>query len=141
MLQISSSGFRKLQRRLTRIEEAVSADNLLPEIAELLLDRTRDRFQRGVDPDGTPWPKSASAARRERAGQPGGTLFNTGALYRSIHAIIDSDRVVLTSSIPYAREHQRGEKGQVKRRFLGFSSEDASAVDDLVGNLIKAGLK
>lgn len=122
---------------------------MIPQIGELLLRRTLDRFDREVDPDGQPWVDltDATQSRKKRAGAGdkkklvrertlrdsikvirGGldsTFVNTGAGLRiGIDGnTTDSDGELVSV---YARIQNR------HRRFLGVGRLDVKAVDSLL---------
>lgn len=83
------------------------------EIGEYMIGQTRDRFARGVGPDGVAWaPKSqATLDRYRRLGYGALTrpLIGPGrALSRQIQKIVSSNGVVIGSSLIYSRVMQEG---------------------------------
>lgn len=59
-------GMTKLKKRIATIRAKFSLPPLIDDIGQLLLKRTIDRFDRQVDPNGTPWAALASSTRRIR---------------------------------------------------------------------------
>lgn len=94
----------------------LALENMTPvyaEIGEYMIGATRDRFARGVGPDGRAWaPKSqATLDRYKRMGYGSLTrpLIGPGrALSRQIHKIVSADGVVIGSSLAYSRVMQDG---------------------------------
>jgi len=96
---------------------------------EAMLSRTRERFLREVDPEGNRWIPSVSGQARKASGG-GGTLYDTGNLYRSIRYVRRGTlETSLETPLDYAAKHQFGLEGMPARPFLGFSTSD---VDELL---------
>jgi len=133
MLRVEVRGFADLTATLKAAEAALDVTNLLDEAGAVLLQRIRSRFLAQVDPDGVPWPVSRAAMRRASSGRGGGTLYDTGRLFHSIqlHKTGQDSRSIATD-VPYAPEHNLGQKGQVTRVFLGFGEEDRDVVNRIV---------
>lgn len=139
------TGQEKISTRLNKIRSMTGAFLLGQELRNLLLKRTLDRFDRGVDPDNVPWkPLSMSTiARRRRAGQGERILFVTGKLRESIVIIRGRGFVTATNTgagfrigvedpdVAYGRMHQIG-IGVPQRRFLGIGRLDVVAVNALL---------
>lgn len=113
----------------------VDTNLILDTAGAVLLNRIRTRYLAETDPDGVPWIPSKAGLRRRLIGGTG-TLFETGTMFHSIqlHKVNDTERSISTD-VPYAGYHQNG-KGQVKRVFLGFSSEDQDVYTAVVSNLL-----
>lgn len=133
--------------------------DLNEEIGELLVSSVRDRFRRGVGPDGRPWKPSIRA--RKEGGQ---TLRDTGLLANSIHYRADSRRVEVGTNDKRARVHQQGMTIRAKRAkalrfqigeqwfirrhvtiparpFLGISQQDEQDIDEAVQRRIEEALQ
>lgn len=110
---------RRLTRHLRKLENLNLADvNAM--LAEVMKTSTRDRFKRGIDPEGKKWVPSIRAAE---AG--GKTLVDTARLRNSIRARADSGGFAVGTNVIYARRHQFGDKHPVtirakKKRGLRF---------------------
>jgi phage gpG-like protein len=107
----------------------------------------RARFLVETDPLGNKWPPSQAALRRARSGRGGGTLFDTGKLFRSIQLYADSintraigTNVTSPTGFPYAEKHQFG-IGFPQRQFLGFADEDLDMMVKVILRRVAAGLK
>lgn len=146
----SSQVRAKLNAAREAIPEALSRERL----GAFLLRRMKERFVRGVDPDGQPWRPLSPNTRRGV-----GPLRKTGNLLQSIKIIEGNDRggfatatgagfrIGITSikyksksdtgrsrvedTAKYGPLHQLG-IGVPKRRILGLGATDKKAVADLV---------
>jgi len=98
----------------TRIEDEASA---------MLLNRLRTNFLAERTPDGVKWPES-KAAKKRRASGGTGTLFASGTLFRSIQLTRFGSRRAIGTDVSYARKHNDGLDGMVKRQFLGVTTQD-----------------
>ncbi len=123
-------------------------------ISELMEDQVAARFNSGEAPDGTPWKPS------QRALEDGGkTLIDTRALLNSITRDHDSFSAVVGTNIHYAAIHQAG--GTIRPRtdsgkkalntpfgprasvtmparpFLGFGTDDARDINDIIANHLR----
>lgn len=149
--------WQKAGRALRRLGQ-VNWRALHEEIGELLVSSTRDRFRRGIGPDGKPWKPSVRA--RKEGGQ---TLRDTGLLANSIHYAADSRRVEVGTNDKRARVHQEGMTIRPKRAkwlrfrladqwvtrrqvtvparpFLGISSQDEQTIDETLRRRIEEAL-
>jgi len=91
-------------RSLARLQAL--GDDLTPvmdEIGGMLVASTQDRFERGVGPDGTPWPVSDRARR-----QGGRTLVDSGRLRDFITHDPGPNAVTVGTNVVYAAVHQFG---------------------------------
>lgn len=147
------------------IREAMAQlDDMTPiftDIGEYMLDATRQRFAKGVAPDGTPWaPKRASTLERYRRlgyGALTRPLIGPGkALSRQIQHFVSKDGVVIGSSLIYSEVQQSGaargafgtdRRGRpipwgtiVARQWLGISRDDETAIVAIVDEHLAAAL-
>lgn len=90
--------FGELPRRVRDLSPAMKAGGLLA------LGDLRERFRRGVDPDGRPW-KPLAFARAMGGSVP---LRNTGALLASYAAESGPDWFRVGTNHPHARTHHEG---------------------------------
>ncbi|MDP9057375.1 MAG: phage virion morphogenesis protein [Pseudomonadota bacterium] len=102
--RIHVDGLREVEEELGRLS-AKSGDltPLMKVIGDVLVAGTRDRFERGEGPDGTPWKPSL---RAELEG--GQTLLDSRQLHDSVHFEARSDQVEVGSNLIYAGVHQLG---------------------------------
>lgn len=123
-------GLQGLANLFSKAKLAANPERLLDEITAVLLNRIRARFLTQTDPDGFVWPESQAA--KDRAGA-GGTLFDTGTLFNSIQGFNQGPGVrSIGTDVPYAKKHQEGLEGEIKRVFLGFSKEDINIVNLII---------
>ena len=133
-------GIQKRLAKLTDLQAFMSA------IGGALEATTKDRFQTGTAPDGTPWKPV------KRGGKP---LVDTSRLVQSIHAQSDANSVRVGTNVIYAAIHQFG--GDIKpkkakalhfqvdgnsvfakrvtipaRPFLGIGPADEAAIEDAI---------
>ena len=116
---------------LLKLEKGMSAINAAEDAAAIVLSGIRRRFLREQDPEGNPWPKSYAATQREAEGRGGGTLYDTGDLFRSIQLVkVNPAEYEIKTDVPYAFEHQFG-IGQVQRKFLGTNQNEVDLAAQL----------
>lgn len=139
LLHIQVKGQADLERKIQQLSEALDTRRILDEGAALLFNRMRSRFLAEVDPTGQKWPTSQAAIRRAITNRGGGTLFNTGKLFRSlqIYASSETSRMIGTDvtspkGYPYGKVHQFGLGGFPKREFLGFGDTDVGLMSQVV---------
>lgn len=150
-IEIDTSEVRGAIRRA--IETLEDMTPIYTDIGEYLIEAHRQRFIKGVDPDGNPWaPKSAVTLERYRRrgygflGQP--LIGPSKSLSRMILRFVSKDGVVIGSNMIYAAVMQEGAaKGAFgktsrgapipfgnipARRWLGLSSEDEAKIVKIV---------
>jgi phage virion morphogenesis protein len=134
-VQADTSGFQKTINQLQKPEA------LLEKIGQYLVSSTQARIRTTkVAPNGALWaPWAPSTARaKERSGQGGSLLLNSGRLFNSISHQVVAGQVEVTSNAPYARFLQLGTNRMPARPFLGISKDDESAIAGLVRRHIGA---
>lgn len=138
-------GADRLKQRIRTIRSNYDVHVIVPELGQLLLNRTRARFDRQVDPDNNPWKAllpstlrrkdnggygDQPALVRERSlrdsiqiteGGEGSFAVNTGA---QVRIGIQDEEIA-----QYARLLQKGTKRMSARAFLGIGALDIKAVD------------
>jgi phage gpG-like protein len=138
VVTINVQGLKEVQAELRKARDFPrdALPQVLTEAGALLLNRIRTRFLQQTDPNGQKWPESQAA--KDRAADPtggGGTLFDTGKLFRSIQLRKGGTREKLKryiyTDVPYGAYHQFG-RGQQQRIFLGFSNGDIKVIERLV---------
>lgn len=138
-------GAEKLSQRIATIRQNYKLPAMVDEIGDLLLKRTKERFNREVDPDGAPWaPLTEETLRRK--GRLGfadkGKLKRTEALYNAIRKIRGGAGTTFSNTgagvrigvddpkvVPYATVQNNGNGRIPARRFLGIGALDVKAVD------------
>jgi len=133
MIEIKVSGIPRIEAVLSALTTKLAPRDLLDESSAVLLNHIRDRFLRGIDPDGTEWPVSKAAMSRAASGRGGGTLYDTGKLFHSIQLFQhgENERGIGTD-VPYGIKHNLGLEGMPRRTFLGFSGEDVQTVQEII---------
>lgn len=138
MLSISIQGQEALERKLNLLTDALDTRAILDEAGAILFQRIRKRFLDQEDPDGIAWVPSA--ASRKRSG--GGTLYDTGRLFRSLQLYADGENTrAIGTNVPYAPIHNFGQGRMPRRQFLGFGDEDATVVERLIIKRVTEALK
>jgi len=147
LLTITVVGQTGLEKAIAGLSDALDPVKILDEGAAVIYNRIRSRFLIQQAPDGTTWPVSQAALRRARSGRGGGTLFDTGRLFRSIQLYADgpTSRAIGTNvtspqGFPYAEKHQFG-IGFPQRQFLGLASEDLDLMTRVIVRRIAEGLQ
>lgn len=132
----------ELFKRLEEIEDSLDVERIADAAAAAQLNRLRQRFLAQVDTNETPWVPSRAAARRQASGRGGGTLFDTGTLFHSIGVKRVGVGVrSIGTDVSYARKHQEGLEGELKREFIGISSTDAETMTKTTMLLINRALR
>jgi phage virion morphogenesis protein len=146
LLTVTVQGQAGLLKAIEGMNEALDTRQILDEGAAVIYNRMRSRFLIQQAPDGTTWPVSRAAERRARSGRGGGTLFDTGRLFRSIQLFAESDttraigtNVTSPQGYPYAEKHQFG-IGFPQRQFLGFAEEDLQVMQKVITRRLIEGL-
>lgn len=131
MLQIdvNVTGNDQVNERLNELA-LLDTEKLLDRAVAIVLNRNRDRFLDQVSPDLIPWKPSFGAMRRATRGEGGGTLFDTGNLFRSIQEFdAGVNKRLIGTDVEYGVKHQFGLEGMVKREFLGVNEQDSLIVE------------
>ena len=127
-VSISQDG-SKLVELLQKVAQLTEPSNILDKASAVVLNRIRQRFLREVDTAEQPWEPSKAAIRRRLKGGTG-TLYDTGNLFRSIQqAGVEGTETRITTDVEYAKYHQFGIGGNLKREFMGVSEADARIVE------------
>lgn len=140
----------QLQALFARLVD--TGENLAPlmaDIAEGLLQRTEDRFDAQVAPDGSRWaPLSPRyAARKRRKGYDTPLLVREGRLRGELRSGWGGDYAeVATAPLAYAALHQFGGTPDMPagaaavpaRPYLGVSDEDLAWIEEVAGEYLEA---
>ena len=120
----------------------IDTERMLDDAAAALLESNLKRFLSQLSPEGDTWIPSRASLIRKARGIPGGTLYDTGRLFRSIAISTpeEGSRAVGTD-VPYAAKHQFGLDGMLKREFLGVSDGDFVAVQGIINDRLGDYLK
>ena len=143
----SIRGADRLIKRLDTLRQQYDISDMMEGVAQLMLRRTQQRFDRQVDPEGNPWaPLAPSTLVRRRKGYAGKPpLVRTGALRGAIAIIKGGTGSVFTNTgagfrigvqnpdiAAYAAVQSRGSRHVPARPFLGVSDLDVRAVDGFI---------
>jgi len=146
-LTVTVQGQPGLIKSIRGLVDALDPVKILDEGAAVIYNRMRARFLIETDPRGVKWPPSQAALRRARTGRGGGTLFDTGRLFRSIQLFAESPttraigtNVTSPQGFPYAEKHQFG-IGFPQRQFLGFADDDLDVMRTVIIRRVAQGLK
>ena len=132
----------KIMRELNRLQSlGTQMQPVLLEISEYLHTSTRDRFDQGEAPDGTPWatltPKTL--ARKQKQGVPINDPLHGESLHlRDMMFPFHSDTEAGVSTGPgtekYAATHQFGDSDRniEARPYLGLSVEDEVEILEII---------
>lgn len=147
LLSVTVTGQPGLVKAMQGLTDALDPTQILDEGAAVIYNRLRARFLIEQAPDGSKWPPSQAALRRARSGRGGGTLFDTGKLFRSIQLYADGPHtraigtnVTSPTGFPYAFAHNFG-VGRPQRLFMGFAAEDLDVMARVILNRVARGLK
>ena len=147
LMSVTVQGQPGLLKAIQGLTDALDTVKILDEGAAVIYNRLRSRFLIETDPLGNKWPPSQAALRRARSGRGGGTLFDTGKLFRSIQLFAESQHtrsigtnVTSTVGFPYAEKHQFG-IGFPQRQFLGFGPDDLDVMKQVIIRRLHRGLK
>jgi len=137
----------QLEGVLATVAQVLDKDNVLDEAASIILNHTRARYLQELNPDSQPWIPSQAAITRRRAGGTG-TLFDTGALWRSIQEPSghpDSERIIAAGAysakgVEYGQFHQYGTKYLPIREFMGVADSDIELFEASIMNKVAEAL-
>jgi phage gpG-like protein len=156
-MSFTVSGASQVKAKFDAARALVSESLSDKSLAQYLLRRMKDRFKRGVSPEGMAWKSLSSETR------PGKPLMKTGNLYKSIGIIEGSPGGLFASPTgagfrigiksrsysenmgkksrevdpaEYGVFHQEG-IGVPRRRFIGIGSSDVTAVTDKINKELK----
>jgi len=146
VLHIDASDLGRVGKRLDRLLRRVSdATPLMDDIGAMLVTSTQDRFERGVDPEGTAWKQSDRVTRAQGNAQ---TLVDTGRLMTSITHVPGNNEVEVGTNVIYGAIHQAGgQAGRGKsvtipaRPYLGISFDDRAEIGNLIDDYLMEALQ
>lgn len=144
-IEIDSQRAQALFQRLADAGESLRP--LMADIAEGLLHRTEDRFDRQEAPDGTKWPElSPKYAKRKAKKHPGKPLLVRGGRLRGELRPEWGDffAEVSTAALDYAALHQFGGTSDMApgpaavpaRPFLGAGDEDVAWIEETAADYL-----
>lgn len=154
MISLRCTGQTALVSRLKRVRENFSTIVRDVRLDEWMLRRQTTRYDKEVNPDGTPWAPllDQTIKRKKRAGSNGPTLVRSGKLRKAVDIIVGSRTGLFAidtglgfrvgvndpDAAIYGRVHNQGlYSGQIKRhqkrrRFIGLSPLDVTSAKALL---------
>lgn len=141
-VSILAEGFEKIKKDLDKLRLATNTEDILDTAAAFILNQIKTRFLRQEATDGSTWEVSQAAKNRSAGALGGGTLFDSGDLFRSIEISRGGPGVrIISTDLPYAAQHQFGlTVDGVKfpvREFLGISPDDEQGVLNIIEDRIR----
>lgn len=125
LLNFGIQGQGRIERVIQALSDGLDTQRILDEGSAIIFNNIRTRFLAQTDPRGQQWPVSGAALWREAHGIGGGTLYDSGRLFRSLQLYSESpDSRAIGTDVPYAEFHQWGTIHLPQRQFLGASDED-----------------
>jgi len=135
---------RQVRQALDRLLRATrDLSDPMAEIAEVLLENTQKRFERGQAPDGTPWaplsPKYRRSRRKRRSRGADAILVLDDHLRGELHATSGRDWAEVGSSRIYAATHQFGDprRNIPARPFLGLDDQDLANIHEILAEYLE----
>lgn len=115
-------------------DRIANIDEPLRDIGEHLLNTTRERFDRQVAPDGTPWAPLNPAYRARKKKNADKILVLDGYLYGLLRYQVSDSELELGTDRVYGATHQLGdpERNIPARPYLGISDTDREDVLDIL---------
>jgi phage gpG-like protein len=105
-LTIEGKDWERFNKCLHRLAN-FNFTGLHKEVGEYIVDATKERFRKGVAPDGTAWKES------RRAKDTGGkTMMDTRRLYNSLTYRANASQVAVGTNVKYAVTHQPKDPNQ-----------------------------
>lgn len=141
MFAVGLRGLKDIYKKLDALEDAVNTEEVLDVAGAFVLNQIRTRFLAETGPD-APWEPSKAGLARKAAGKGGGTMFASGDLFHSISLGRAGPlaRRIFTE-MDYARKHNDGLDGLVRREFMAFNEADEVGVAAIIEQRIKLALR
>ncbi len=142
MIEVSLVGNNELDLKFGKLLTALDKEHLLDQAQAILLNRIRTRFLSQQASDYTTWPESQAAVKRRKSGRDGGTLFDTGTLFRSLQAFATSDpnQRAVGTDVPYGVFHQFGTVRLPIRDFLSFGEQDTTVITQFLQSIAEGAI-
>lgn len=123
MIKITVAGQAPIQNKLNKLIGGLNEEFIADEAAAIVFRRIRTRFLKQTSPDGERWQDSNAALQRALSGRGGGTLYDTGRLYKSIQLASEGRGLrSIGTDVEYAP------KLQPTWPFMGIADEDVTIV-------------
>lgn len=148
-IQLDLQGEEAITKAFRRLVDAGrDLSEPLHDMGEHLLNAHRDRWDRGVSPDGIPWEPLSEpyASRKSRKRPAAGILVFDDFLRGTLRYQAGSHSLEIGTDRPYGATHQFGRdfgRGAPipARPFLGLSSGDDDALLDILRDHLEATLR
>jgi len=113
------------------------------DIAEMVLETTKARFEATVGPDDIPWDSLLPKTIARKKKPADSILVETGTLLDQLVALSDSDSAQVGSNIIYAATHQFGDIMDAipARPFLGIDQNDQNDIITLLRIYLEEGMQ
>lgn len=132
MLNIEIEGQPRIEQVIKAFDNDLDITAILDESAATIFARIRTHFLQQVDPAGLPWLPSMAALKRQQRGGGGGTLYDTGTLFKSLQLFAPDDHTrAIGTDVPYGKFHEFGTVTLPQRMFLGFGPDDIETVQQV----------
>jgi phage virion morphogenesis protein len=145
-VSIKIQGINDARNKIAKL--ATVAGDLAPIMQEisLYLDAVnKKRYQDQVSPEGTAWrPLSpvTIARRKNKAGDPGRILIDTGRLFGSIKPSHNNRQAKVSSGpLVYAGVHQIGTAKTPARPYIGINNDELQDILRLIDKRLEAAFK
>ena len=135
---------KRVREALDRLVRAGgNMEDALADIGEHLIRSHRDRFARGVDPEGRAWQPLKPGSRARKRKNADKVLIESGMLMESLHYNVAPDRLEFGTDRIYGATHQFGrpEANIPARPFLGISREDEAEILNIIEDRILRALE
>jgi phage gpG-like protein len=133
LLNIRVQGLPEVEARIAALNTAINPTLIADEAGALIFNRIRTRFLQQVDSSNQPWKPSLAALTRAKTGRGGGTLYDTGNLFRSLQLFAAGPNArEIGSNVPYGPYHNFGTGRTPQREFLGIGRDDINLAEQLV---------
>lgn len=110
MIELDVKGLKKLQGELNEFQaRAKNVDKLFEIVGQKWEQQIQKSFVESKDPYGKAW------AKVDRDGRP---LLDSGRLVGSINYTINQGKLIVGSPVIYAKVHNEGLNGVIKRQFI-----------------------
>jgi phage gpG-like protein len=140
MLTVDYSGFSGIFSTLEQLQSTPLATEVADAASAAFYRRLKWRFLQKLDSSGTKWPVSEAALIRAAKGIGGGTLYDTGNLYKSIqlYSISPTERSIGTD-VEYAGWMNDGTRHPFNppREFMGVGEDDITLVRAVVTKVLQ----
>lgn len=123
-ITINVTGIEQFRIKLNKISEIGRSNDFKNELGLALVSDLKEQFRTSKDPEGRSWAgvnytKRTRSGSHERTTNP---LLDNGTLVNSFNYQINGDTVSIGSPLKYAEAHDRGLKGQTRRRIISYDS-------------------